>query len=251
MSLALHDVVVGTDPVRLQATLRFDVGLHVVVGDNGAGKSTLLDVCAGVLRPTSGRVVVDDLELGALSPRERARRIASLAQQPPLVPGLVARTRIAQGLVARRGVDAAIDDDTAARIATVARRLDIEALLDRRLETLSGGQRQRVHLARALIDDDAKVLVLDEPYAGLDDGAARRLTGALCERAARQIVIVSVHDLGIALALGGRLIGIKRGAVVVDHRLDVGTLDEDADRIFSDPVRVVVDGDLIGVLRRR
>jgi len=254
MTLTLTDVVVTAHQgVRLRVpALTIRAGITVVVGDNGAGKSTLLDVLAGVLRPTSGTVDVDGTPLSSLSPAERARRIASLGQQPPLVPGLTGAARIAQGLVPRRGAGAAVDDVVTARVHAVATALGVSSLLSRPLGTLSGGQRQRLHLARALIDDDATALLLDEPFAGLDDGATALVITALQQRAAR-VVVVSVHDLGIAVALGGRLLGVRAGEIVVDT--DVASLvdpaNANADRIFSDPVRVVSADGFVGVLRRR
>ncbi len=255
-TLQLHNIAVTGDhaPRLTLPHLTLTIGMTVVVGDNGAGKSTLLDVIAGVLAPDQGHVTIAAQPLTSLSSAQRAAQIASLGQHPPVVRGLLAKARIAQGLVPRRGVDARIDDVTAARIDDVAAALGISALVSRPLDRLSGGQRQRVHLARALIDDEAAAVVLDEPFAGLDDGATRLAVAELRQRALRQIVVVSVHDLAVAVALGGRLLGLRGGVIVVDSDVtDLGGSDatKNADRIFDDPVRVVVDGDFVGVLRRQ
>jgi iron complex transport system ATP-binding protein len=257
VSIVVEQLQVGR-PVRLHITaLTLDAGLCIVVGDNGAGKSTFLDTVAGVLKPTAGRVFVDVAHRGrfdvhALPARQRAQHISSLGQQPPVVVGLSAVERIAQGLVPRRGPDARLDDATRRRVVDVAAELGIAGMLSSPLSQLSGGQRQRVHVARALVDHEADIVILDEPFAGLDDAASSLLVAAL-RRRHHQLVVVSVHDLGLAVALGGCLLGLRAGQLVVDSTTEslLDPANENAARIFADPVRVIVDGDAIGVLRRR
>lgn len=247
-TLIASDVVVTG---RVRASLRLGTGVTVVVGKNGAGKSTLLDVLAGVRGVDGGHVSLDDgsrvVDVSTLSPRVRAQRMASLAQEPPGLADVVVRDRIAQGLVPRRGAWAGISDDVAGRIAAVADELGVGALLSRRLSELSGGERRRVHVARALIDDDAEVVIVDEPFAGLDQRSSALLVAALRRRGERQIVVVSVHDVALALALSGRLVGLHDGDVVVDGALPEAL--SQATAVWGD-VKIVNDGDWVGVLVR-
>jgi iron complex transport system ATP-binding protein len=224
-----------------------------VVGDNGAGKSSLLDALAGVLTPSRGTITIDGaIDLLRLPPRLRAQRISSLGQQPPVVASLSAAERIAQGLVPRRGADARLDHATHQRVVEVATEVGVASSLSSPLGKLSGGQRQRVHVARALIDHEADIVVLDEPFAGCDDTSTALIVSAL-RRRTHQLIVISVHDLGVAVALEGRLLGLRAGHVVVDSTTEalLNPKNTDAGQIFTDPVRVIVDGDAIGVLRRR
>jgi len=245
--IELTDIIV--EPTRLRvARLTLAAGMTVVLGDNGAGKSTLLDVVGGVLRPTQGAVSLLDgsgqtTAMSALSPQARAQRIASLGQRPLAAPGLTVEARIAQGLMPRRGA-LALGDGVRLRARSCAETLGIAPLLDRPLATLSGGELQRAHVGRALVDDAAEVVVLDEPFSSLDADASDLLAGALVARAARHhIVVVSVHDLDVAIALGGRALWIDGGAVVDDGPV--------RDVLERRGLRVVDDGEHVGVLRRR
>jgi iron complex transport system ATP-binding protein len=246
-TLALADVEV---PARLRVpALTLSPGVTVVVGANGAGKSTLLDVIAGVSLPRRGRVTIDGLSLSSMSPRERARRIASLGQDDDAGLDVTVAERIARGLAPRRGLHALYDDETAALVAAAAAEVGVNDRLDHRVDRLSGGQRRRAGVARALVDDQASVIVLDEPFAGLDVSGTALVVAALLRRAVTGVVVVvSVHDVAIALALGGRLLGLRDGELVVDGPLPDAL--SKAAVVWGD-VRVVVDGDWAGVLRRR
>jgi iron complex transport system ATP-binding protein len=250
--LHLEDVVVagvGGDRLRVPA-LALSPGLVVVVGENGAGKSTLLDVLAGLLCPAVGRVLLDGEPLSSRSPAERARRVASLGQRPRAAPWLRVRERVAQGLIPRLGAGPPSSPRVHRAVDDVAAALGIAGLLDRPLAALSGGEQQRAHVARALIDDDAAVVLLDEPFAGLDEAGCALLVRALRARAdAGTVVVVSVHDLGLAALLGGRVLGLRAGGIVVDGVGLAGL--EAAAPLLGPGLRVTsVDG-AVGVLRAR
>lgn len=250
--LQLDEVVVvglGGDRLRVPA-LALAPGLCVVVGENGAGKSTLLDVLAGLLRPTAGRVLLDGAPLSSRSPTERARRVASLGQRPRGAPWLRVRERVAQGLIPRLGAGPPSSPRVHRAVDEVAAALGIAGLLDRPLAAVSGGEQQRAHVARALVDDEAGVVLLDEPFAGLDEAGSALLVRALRARAdAGAVVVVSVHDLGLAALLGGRVLGLRAGVIVVDGAGLAGL--EAAAPLLGSGLRVTsVDG-AVGVLRFR
>lgn len=189
--------------------------LTCVVGENGAGKSTLLDVLSGVLRPHVGAALLGGTQLHTLPARARAQRIASLGATPVEVECTV-EERIAQGLAPRRGSAALVDAIAAARIREMAAELAVAHLLERELPTLSQGERRRVDVARALVDGDAEVYILDEPHGAVDMKHQACVSDALRARArAGKTVVVSVHDLGLAAAIADDVVGLKDGRVVV------------------------------------
>jgi iron complex transport system ATP-binding protein len=231
MTLALHDVSVAGRLTNV--TVSFAPGtLTAVIGENGAGKSTLLDVASGVLVPDGGAAQcgLDGEVLARLAPRERARRVASLGATEPDVDDWTVSDRIALGLVPRRGVGWPPDAPDVL-VRAVAGELALEPLLTRRVGTLSTGERRRVAVARALVDDEAKAYVLDEPLSGVDVARQPLVLAALRTRAARGAVVVfSVHELGSALE-ADRVLGVRAGRVVHDGA--PAALDADAlERVF-------------------
>lgn len=244
----------GGDVVLAPLTQTFAPGaVTALVGGNGAGKSTLLDLFAGVLVPTEGALALHGQDLRTLRPLDRAQRIASIGQMAPVIAGIDVATRIAHGLAARRGPDAFVDDGTLNDIARVAESLGINSsLLDRSLDALSGGERARVEVARALIDTEADVVLLDEPLAGVDVRHRMPVVHALRSRADRgAAVIASFHDLGYASLAADHVVALRDGRCVASGPPSVVLGEESLEEIFGVKGRVVDDGVYVGAVFAR
>jgi len=193
-------------------------GFLVVLGPNGAGKTTLLKTLARLIRPSAGSVWLDGEEWLA-APAERQREIGVLSHATYLYDGLTAleNLRFFGTLYGLR------DPDARAREALVS--VGLEDSADRRVGHLSRGQAQRVAIARAVLHDPA-LLLLDEPYAGLDPRAAGRLGEALgALHAAGRSIIVTTHDLARAPASATRYLVLVEGRARSEGRLPAGDLD--------------------------
>jgi len=209
--LALRGVVVqrgGRDVLTVDA-LSVDGGeVLAVIGPNGAGKSTLLQVAALLLRPQRGEVRFDGAAVGADTLGLR-RRLALAMQAPHLVQGSVL-DNAALGL-ALRGVPARQRRE---RARAWLRRFGVEALAARAANRLSGGEAQRVSLARAFAVEP-ELLLLDEPFSGLDEATRGQLlddlAGALQETGVTTVFVT--HDRAEALRLADRV------AVLIGGRL--------------------------------
>lgn len=191
--------------------------LVALVGLNGCGKSTLLRLCAGLLHPGAGRVLLDGDDLARMSRRAAARRVAILHQSAPPVPGMTVRRLVRQGRYAARGPLGMLregDDEVCARaMADVG----VEAWADRPVDDLSGGERQRVRLAMALAQD-TRVLLLDEPTTYLDlrhQLEVMRTVVRLREERGLTVVMV-LHDLGHAARFADRIVALREGLVAAD-----------------------------------
>jgi heme exporter protein A len=188
-----------------QVSASFEAGtLTFLEGPNGAGKSTLLAIVGTVLRPTSG--TVEYAPLGE-DPMQARRHIGWVAHESHCYRELSGRKNIE--LVAQmHGLD-----DSAARVGRVIARVGAGTFADRPVGTLSRGQRQRIALARALVHDPG-VLLLDEPWTGLDVASAEKLETVIQEEVAGGSLVVAVtHGAGTAERLGARRLRIEGGRV--------------------------------------
>ncbi len=180
-----------------------------LLGKNGSGKTTLLKSFAGLLRPTEGVVQLSGEPLS----REAKGRIGLLSHEPMLYAGLTIRDNL--GYFARLfGMESG---DIPVRVSLLAEMLDIRERLDEPVRVLSQGLRQRAALARALIHDP-EVVLLDEPFSGLDPDAAERLENvvrALCEGRER-IVVFTTHDLSKAFDMAGKIAVLAGGGLVYE-----------------------------------
>jgi heme exporter protein A len=184
-----------------------------VVGPNGAGKTTLLRLLAGLARPTAGRLAV-----GPPEPDRRRRRagIGYLGHATLLYPALTARENL---VFAGRLYDVA---DPAARAAELLDAHDLSGFADRPAGAFSRGMAQRVAIARALVHDPP-LLLLDEPFTGLDPDAAEALAARLdrLHDGGRTVVLVT-HDLARAASFAERVVLLRRGRIEADVLHDGG-----------------------------
>ena len=197
--------------VSLAATRGDILGL---LGPNGAGKSTLIGLLATLVAATSGSIRYGDRTAAAAGPDIR-RGIGLLAHELHLYPELTARQNLdffarLYGLDARAAVPAALES------AGLADRADDD------VSAFSRGMRQRLALERSLMHQPRLVL-LDEPFTGLDDRAVTLVTDRLRRiAAAGAIVIVATHDLDLADGLVTRMAVVRDGRLIADEPSGAG-----------------------------
>jgi iron complex transport system ATP-binding protein len=198
-------------------SLRVDPGEVLgLIGPNAAGKSTLARIACGLLRPSAGSVRLRGDDAFALPRRERARRVAFLAQDEPADLPFTAREVALMGRAPHLGLWAleAPGDRALAESALVE--TDALDLADRPVTQLSGGERQRVFLARVFAQD-AALLVLDEPTGALDLSHQVLLVGAVRRRArGGGGALLVLHDLALAGAACDRLALLRAGRLLAE-----------------------------------
>ena len=183
----------------------------VLMGPTGCGKTTMLEIICGLRRPTSGRVLLDGVDVTDLEPRERG--IGYVPQDLALFPGLSVREQI--GFAPKlRGM---APDELNQRVNRLAEQFGITHLLNRLPDMLSGGEKQRVALARALAAQP-KLLLLDEPLSALDE-SMRAEAVALLQRVQLEhalTVLHVTHSSSEAAALGTLHLRMVAGRLEVE-----------------------------------
>ncbi len=195
-----------------------------VIGSSGAGKSTLIRCINRLVEPTAGRIVLNDLDVTALSRRElrkARRRMGMIFQEYNLVERLTVMENLLSGRLGYVSLWQAYrrnypPHDIAAAFELLDR-VGLNDYQDTRADALSGGQRQRVGIARALMQKP-DLLLVDEPTASLDPKTSRQIMRLLCELAQERgtPALVNIHDVGLAQDFSDRIIGLSGAKIVFD-----------------------------------
>ncbi len=184
-------------------------GVYGLLGVNGAGKTTLMRMLCTLLRPTSGAISWNGRDIFALDAEYRAI-LGYLPQDFGFYPefsvddylGYVASIKGLRPAAAR------------ARSGELLRALGLEKYRGRKMRKLSGGMRRRVGIAQAMLNDP-RILVLDEPTAGLDPGERIRFRNLISELAGERIVLLSTHIVSDVACIANQILLMKDGRILL------------------------------------
>jgi ABC-2 type transport system ATP-binding protein len=210
--LVLRDLVKvypGSVTALQGVSLEIGAGMFGLLGPNGAGKSTLMKIVAGLLEPTSGKVELDGEDVTADPQRVRAR-LGYLPQDFGFYAHLSGAAML-EHLLALKGVDAPGGRKKLA--LELLERVNLAPAAKRKVKGYSGGMRQRLGIAQA-IAGDPRLLIVDEPTAGLDPEERLRFYHLLGELAQQRIVLLSTHIVEDVSVLCPRFAVIRAGRVV-------------------------------------
>ncbi len=181
-----------------------------VLGPNGAGKTTLLRLLATLQRPTSGTLTIDGVD--AMREPDRVRPLLGVVAHGSYVyEDLTARENLRFWETLRGG------DPSAARVAAALAQVELDSVADERVRTFSAGMKRRLGLARVLLAE-ARLLLLDEPFTGLDRRGQKWVNEFLLAFKARGgTAVVATHSLGGSLAVADRIAILAQGRLVLDR----------------------------------
>lgn len=195
---------------------------HALIGPNGAGKSTLVNLMTGVLKPSAGKVILDGRDVTGLASQKRVKLgLARTFQINSLFLQLSVGENIGLALSAHHGLDGRIGRPLNRRAALMdeaaegLRKLGLLDLVGRRVGELAYGQRRQVEIALALALKP-KVLLLDEPVAGVPSTEGRKLFDLL-ERLPQDVaVLVIEHDMALVFSFAKRITVLVEGGVMLE-----------------------------------
>jgi len=209
----IDGLCVDRSGVRVLADVSLSVAdgeFVALVGPNGAGKSTLLGAVGGHLSRAAGSVAVDGDEVGSLSARALARRVATVPQETNFGFDFSVRDVVEMGRHPYRLRFGGDDPDGAAAVERALDRTRTTQFADRSVASLSGGEKQRVLLARALAQS-VPTLLLDEPTASLDINHQVRTLDLVA--GLEETVVAAIHDLDLAARYCDRVVLLADGSV--------------------------------------
>lgn len=178
-----------------------------LLGPNGAGKSTTMRMIAGFLKPTSGSIKIDGIDVSE-NPVETKCKIGYMPESAPLYSDMI----VADYLKYVAQVHGQNPDE---RVPFLCKKCALEEVMHKNIGELSRGYRQRVGLAHALMNDP-EILILDEPTSGLDPNQVEEVRSLIKEIGKTRTVIISTHILSEVEVLCSRVIIISGGELVAD-----------------------------------
>ncbi len=202
-------------PVVRGVSLDVDAGEVVgLLGPNGAGKTTCFYMIVGLIRADQGSIWLDQREVGHLPMHARARQgLSYLAQEPSVFRKLSARDNLLAVLETRRDLSKRAQRN---RCLELLEELGIAHVADSLALSLSGGERRRLEIARALAVEP-KVMLLDEPFAGVDPIAVRDIKNIILHLRQRRIgILITDHNVRETLDICDRAYIINEGRVIAE-----------------------------------
>ena len=211
---------------------------HALIGPNGAGKTTLFNVISGELRPTSGRIVLFGTDVTRLAPHQRAALgVARTFQITKLFPGLTVFENVLLACEALDGRKLAMHRAIAAypdlqqRATELIDRFALTPLIGELARNLSYGDQRKLEVALSMAGRP-RLLLLDEPMAGLSAGESRSMHALLEGLDPTVAVLLIEHDMDVAFAFAERVTVLHQGRVLVEGHRDEVSADRSVQQIY-------------------
>lgn len=189
-------------------SMTFSEGIYGLLGPNGAGKSTLMKLITRNIKPTAGEIYLDGTDIHTLK-REYQRLIGYMPQQQAIYPFYTGRMFLAyMGLL--KGVEKKVLNDEIEKYASKVNLLDV---LDRKVGTYSGGMKQRLLIAQAFLGD-SKIIIFDEPTAGLDPKERIHVRNLIHDNSAGKIILIATHVVQDIEDIVSQIMLLKKGVLI-------------------------------------
>jgi len=205
--------ITAVDDINLEVKSGSIMGF---LGPNGAGKTTTIKLIAGVLKPSSGTIILDNIDL--LKYPTKAKAILGYIPDRPFIYEKLTGYEFLQFIASLYGID---PFEIKTRILELLNRFDLLDFKDELIETYSHGMKQRLVMCSALVHDP-KILIIDEPIVGLDPRGIKMVKELFKNYASKgKTIFVSTHSLDIAEAISDEIAIIDKGKIIA-----IGTIKE-------------------------
>ena len=239
MTLSIQNITksYGENRALCSFTAELTPGIYALLGPNGAGKSTLMNILTDNLKADRGEVLCDGENILDMGERYR-EKLGFMPQYPGLYPNFTVE-RFMWYMAALKDVGAHLKGKErkqyiANEIDTLLRAVELDDVPNRKIGALSGGMKQRLALAQAVLGD-SKILILDEPTAGLDPKQRIAIRNYIAKIAFDKIVIIATHVVSDIEYIAREVIMLKKG-VIVDHAPPAELLKKIEGKVWNVPV---------------
>jgi len=239
--LEMSGVTVSFDGFRAINNLSFQIGepeLRAIIGPNGAGKTTFMDIITGKTKPDEGRVLFGEKSVSLLKMSESQIARAGVGrkfQKPTVFEAQTVRENLAMALANKRGpFDVLVYRKSrrgAERIEEIAELIGLTEELQRTSGELSHGQKQWLEIGM-LLAQDPRLLLVDEPAAGMTPAEREKTTTMLVEAAKKHAVVVVEHDMEFVRRLNCKVTVLNEGSVLAEGSLDHVTKNKDVIDVY-------------------
>ncbi len=239
--LEVSGVSVSFDGFKAINNLTFQIGeaeMRAVIGPNGAGKTTFMDIITGKTKPDNGKVIWGERSVSLLNMSESRiaqEGIGRKFQRPTVFEDQTVAENLMLALKKKRGPLSVLRFSPARedhdRVAAMAEQIGLSAALHRKSGELSHGQKQWLEIGM-LLAQDPRLLLVDEPAAGMTPSEREHTTELLVEAAKTRAVVVVEHDMEFVRRLGCKVTVLHEGSVLAEGSLDHVTKDEKVIEVY-------------------
>lgn len=187
-------------------TLTLTPGIYGLLGGNGAGKTTFMRMVCGILKPTSGTITLDGIDV---STEEYRNVLGYLPQDFGYYPNFTGKDFLLY-MAALKGID---KWEAVERTRDLLEMVSLSDMANKKVKTYSGGMKQRLGIAQALLNEP-QILILDEPTAGLDPKERVRFRGLLEKLGKENIVLLSTHIVSDVDKIADEILMMKQGQLI-------------------------------------
>lgn len=216
-------------------SLKLDNGIYGLLGPNGAGKSTLMNIITGNLEPTEGTIKWDGKEVKELGSNYRS--LLGYAPQGQGMYETFSGRRFLSYMATLKGIPKSSMEDEINRVLLYVNMVEKS---NQKIGTYSGGMKQRILIAQAILGNP-KIVVLDEPTAGLDPKERVRIRERISTLSKEKIILVSTHVVSDIESVANKIILIKKGKIIdtdsveaLCEKNNVSSLEEVYMKLFGD-----------------
>ncbi len=216
--------------------------ISVIIGANACGKSTLLKTLARLIKPTSGKVLLDNKKIGTIPPKQLAKQLGLLPQSPVVPEGITVSDLVSRGRFPYQTFLKGMGKKDYEAVEEALEMMGILDLADRSVDELSGGQRQRVWIAMALAQD-TDILLLDEPTTFLDITHQIEILDLLTDlnRKKGTTIVMVLHDINLSARYADYIFAVQKGKLIARGTPEEVITEDLVRRVFELDSLVVKD----------